>query len=118
MLSTEALTAMRASADRYLPDTAVVERPTDVSDGAGGQTRSWVTVATPKCRLAPSGQTPNEREIAASIGAPALWIIQLPAATDVTVKDRLTVLGRRFEVVNIPGARSVEITRRVLAKEL
>ena len=108
---------MRSTLEASLPDTAQVQRKTLVSDGAGGYTESWSTVATVACRVSPSGRSPEERVIAERLAATSVWTITLPALTDVTVADRIVVGARTFEVVGVL-ARTEEISRRVVCTEV
>lgn len=42
---------MRAVQNDNMPDTCVVERPTNVSNGEGGYTQTWTTTYSGKCRF-------------------------------------------------------------------
>lgn len=117
MLTADELAAMRATVEDALPDTAQVQRRTLVSDGAGGYTESWSTVATVACRVARGGQLPQERVIAERLTTTSIWTLTLPALTDVTAADRIVVASRTFEVVDV-GARSDEVARRVVCMEV
>jgi len=116
MLSATELAAMRSTLNDSLPDTAQVRRKSLTSDGAGGYTESWSTVAAVACRVAPSGQSPQERVIAERLTATAIWTVTLPAGTDVRPADRIVVGSRAFEVVGVL-ARSYELARRVVCTE-
>jgi head-tail adaptor len=117
MLSAEELAAIRGDVLELQPDTCQVQRVTLTPDGAGGQTESWSTVATVACRVAPSGQSPQERAIAERVASVSTWTLTLPAETDVRPADRLQVGTRTFEVVGVL-ARSFEIARRVVCTEV
>lgn len=115
LLSNGQIASMRTTLERTLPDTAVVSRPTNVSDGAGGWTQTWATVATVACRVAvPSG---GEVVIAGKLDAVGTWTITLPALTDVAAADRIAVGARTFEVSLVLRPRSWELSRRVLCTE-
>lgn len=117
MLSAEELAVIRGDVLELQPDTAQVQRRTLAPDGAGGHTESWSTVATVACRVAPSGQSPQEQVIAERLTATSIWTITLPAETDIQPADRLLVDARTFEVVGVL-ARSEEIARRVVCVEV
>ncbi len=108
---------MRSTLNGSLPDTATVQRKTLTSDGAGGYTESWGTVATVACRVSPGGQLTQERVIAESLAATSIWTLTLPALTDVRPLDRILVGSRTFEVAGV-GARSDEVSRRVVCTEV
>lgn len=116
MYSATELDAMRSTLEASLPDTAQVRRKTLTSDGMGGQTESWATVATVACRVAPSGR-PEERAVAERLASVSVWTVTLPALTDVRAVDRLVVGARTFEVVGVL-ARSDEVGRRVVCVEV
>lgn len=119
MLSTQDLTAMRATLDASFPDLATIQRYTSIPDGMGGQDESWGTLtANVACRLSPSGQTRGgERPVGAAMAAIADWTITLPRNQDVTAKDRMVISGRTFEVKQVV-ARSWEISRRCYCSEV
>lgn len=118
MLSTADLDAMRSTLNQSLPDTAQVQRVTRTSDGMGGFTETWATVATVACRVSPSGNTPTEQVAAERVQDHVLWTLTLPAETDVTAADLIVVGSRTFEVVGVLAPRSYEIATRVVAVEV
>lgn len=85
---------MREVQEDNMPDTCVVERPTNVSNGKGGYTQTWTTVYSGKCRYWISSGTSGtstearhwgEHEIAYTEG-----FIITPWDTDVRNHDRVT----------------------------
>lgn len=118
MLSAADLAGMRAAVTDSLPDTAQVQRATRTPDGMGGFTETWTTVATVACRIAPTGNAPAEQVVAERVTDRVLWTLTLPAATDVTAADRITVGSRTFEVVGVLSPRSYELCTRLVAVEV
>lgn len=117
MLSAADMTAMKATLDASLPDTATVYRVTRTSDGAGGSTDAWAAVGSAvACRISPVTRG-AELTIANRLEAVAPWVLTLPAATDVITKDQLRTSLRTFEVIAVLAARSWEISRRVICEE-
>ncbi len=112
------LAGLRALSDRYLPDVCAISRNTPTQSG-DGQTDSWANVATGvACRVSPLASSAQESLGGAeAMSAVAQWTIWLPAGTDVTVKDRIVVGSRTFEVARV-GARSYEVSREVLCREV
>jgi head-tail adaptor len=101
----------------YLPDTAVIQRATETSTGDGTSV-SWATLSTVACRVSPLASGANEALAGgASIAAINQWTIWLPALTDVTVKDRIVVGARTFELSRV-GARSYETARECICREI
>ncbi len=116
-LGTDELASMRATAQSAMPDQCQVQRVTRASDGAGGFTETWVTVATLPCAIAPMRGRPEERAIAEQIKARVLWVLLVPAGSDVRTEDRLVVGTRTFEVHGT-GERSYEITNDCICSEV
>ncbi len=116
MITTDELASMRATLTASLPDSCAIQRVSQVSDGAGGYTESWATVATVACRVSPSGRQPEERAIADRLSATVSYTVTLPALTDVTTRDRLVIGGRSFEIQGVLS-RTNEISRRCVCTE-
>lgn len=118
MLTADDLTAMQATLDGSLPDSATIKRLTRTSDGAGGYSEAWNAVgAAVACRVSPLGSA-AERELATKLSATLPWVLTFPDLTDVTAQDRITVGVRTFQAVGVLAARTWEISRRVLCQEV
>lgn len=117
MLSAAELAAMRSTADAALADTCTIQRKTSVSDGGGGTTDTWPDHATGiACRIAPAGGgetgTAGDR-----VNDETTHIVTLPALTDITEADRLTIDGQTYEATAVRKRGAWEITRRVECRE-
>jgi hypothetical protein len=99
-----------------LPATATITRPTRTANDSGGWTEGSTTVATVAARLAPAGGA-GERDDAGRLLVTDQWWLTFAAGTDVRTGDVVTISGRTFHVQAPDGARSFEITRRVVANE-
>lgn len=102
MLTATDLAFMRGQQADALPDTCTISRKTLASDGAGGHTETWATVASGvACRVAMDqsamGLTP-ESVLADRVVHEGRFVVTLPIGTDVTPKDRIVVGSRTFEV--------------------
>ncbi len=117
MLTPNELQDIRAEANQILVETAEIRRRQTVPDGAGGFTVSWQPVGTVKCRLAPVGDSAQERAIADKLTAKVILTVLLPAETDIRHTDRLVVGSRILEVVGV-FAKTEEIVRKVIAAEV
>lgn len=115
MLTDSDLASMRATAERALPGTAVIQAGTLTSDGAGGYTETFTAAGTVACRVAPI--TGTEREEGGRINADSTHVITLPADTAVTTSDQLEIAGLAYNVTAVRD-RSWEITRRVEARRV
>jgi len=90
LLSPQTLVTLRGVASAALPDSAAVERPTEVIDAVGGVTKTWATVATYACRLS-RGQTPDERVVGESVAPRQTETLYLPWDANLGASDRVTV---------------------------
>lgn len=117
MLTDEELAGMRVTLDLSLPDLAEVTRATSTSDGRGGRTMVWVTVASVPCRVAPD-TTRAEGTVADVVTNVQRWMLTMPSGTNVLPDDRISVGTRTFEVVAIRSARSFEVSCRVIGVEV
>jgi head-tail adaptor len=109
---------LRALSNQFLPDVCTVQRSTETVTG-DGTTQSWSTLASGvACRVSPLASGANEGLGAdQSMQAVSQWTVWLPAGQDVTVKDRLVVGARTFEIARV-GERSYEVSRECLCREV
>ena len=109
---------LRPLAEQFLPDTCTVRRATATS-GSGGVANAWSDYLTGiPCRVSPLANQANEA-LGGNAGTTAVssWVVTVPAETDVTVKDRIVVGSRTFEVSR-SGDRSYEVARRLICREI
>jgi len=99
MLSSAEVASMRATQALAWPDTCTISRATVASDGMGGETSTWSTVATVACRLGASGTRPNEGETSEQLRSMADFVFTLPTGTNVLSGDRIVMGARTFEVI-------------------
>ncbi len=117
MLSVGEITQMRAVFNRTMTDECLIERYIETSDGQGGTTHVWTTVGVVTCRLAPSGNSPAERDVANQLQATSLWTITMPAGTIVLPPDRIALDSETYQVVKAL-TRTVELERRVVCEKV
>ena len=119
MISTAALTLHRAIADKALPDTATLSRPTRTPDGMGGWTDAYSPVGTYACRVGRYPITPREAEVGAEIQTVAYYTITFSATSGPAVQqhDRIAVGSRTFEVVSAAEV-SYQVAYGVLCVEV
>ena len=98
------LVQMQVEVNSALPSSGTIKHVTRVSDGAGGYTETWATVATVNCRidaLNAMRDSQTLRVYAARLGErQANWIC-FPAGTDVQEGDEVTVDSVVYEVMGI-----------------
>jgi SPP1 family predicted phage head-tail adaptor len=107
----------RALDERAMPDTAQVQSPTLVDDGAGGSTPTWATAATVPCRIVALTQRDAEVVIADVEKTETLYQISLPVSTTVTPEQRILVGARRFQIVTIPNG-TYDTSGALICKEV
>jgi len=114
MLSAADLAVMKATQALALPSTCSIGRHVLSPDGMGGYSESWSTLtASVLCRLSPHS-APMEVIMAERYGGRQTWQLTLPAGTDVTADDRVTIDSVAYEVVGINSAGAWETARRVI----
>lgn len=121
-LTTDEITSIRECFEtETLQDTATITRRSTSPDGQGGRNADvWTVIATVIARIGPGvrGATGAEGTIADRVGASNPVFVNLPAETDVTLKDRVTILGRVLEVIGTDAPRSWEFTRQLICVEI
>lgn len=121
MPSASYLHRLRQRFDDELPDRALIERPTNVSDGGGGYTQTWATLADDvPCRLAPVGGGEDDRSRSTAgdrVVDEATSTITFAAGQDITEADRITVAGQAFDVLLVRRRGAYELTRRAECRE-
>lgn len=119
MLSSEALTSLRALSLLTLPDTCIIQRVSNAPDGSGSQTETWATSSTVACRVTPTGQqSPAERIIAERIQAASPFTVILPHDADITERDRISWSGQILQVRGVLAPRSWQTTIRAVCERI
>jgi len=98
------------------PDTFVLVRDTEVSDGAGGRTLSTATIAAGDCRLRATGSG-TERTIAEQLGWQAAYAVDVSPAVDVRPSDRITVNGRALEIGAVVDSGAWSMVKTLVCQE-
>jgi uncharacterized protein DUF6093 len=118
MISPGLLDYLRSLQELLFPDTCAILRYTETNT-PDGPTADWQPIATGlPCRVDQHRMTAAERlgGTGAVLQSVSDWIIHLPAHTDVTPLDRVTITGsdrpdgRTFEVTSV-GEQSYETAR-------
>ncbi len=98
-LTTE-LASIRADVASVLPDTCVISRLAEVSDGQGGQTQAWAAIGTVACRfVANSGNVRAASQAAGQASQVGAYTLTVPHNTDIQFDDRATVDLEVYRVV-------------------
>lgn len=103
--------ALAADVATVQPDSAAVRRASAASDGMGGTTRTWTTVATATCRITPLDQTEAEQVLGDDTRDKQVYRVSLPYGTALTVADRLLINGTTYAVEAVRTNRSLEVER-------
>lgn len=103
--------------NQFLPDTCIVSRPNRVPDGMGGFTDGPPTEATYPCRLA-SGGIPDQYLAAESVLGRQVWMLTLPAGTDIRSGDDVEVNGAPMQVQGLASGGEMETAVRAVCVEV
>lgn len=117
MTSTNDLAKIRAEQVKLMPDNVYIQRLIRTSDGAGGWSEAWQTVATTKGRMAPSQRKYGEVVQGGALTAYSEYIVTLPYDTELQQDDRLQINGTQYEVKGILD-RSEKTALRVLVSKV
>lgn len=117
LMGSRELAALAADVATVQPDMAAIRRATAASDGMGGTTRTWATVATVGCRITSVDQQTAEQEIGARLADKAGYRIAMPAGTDVRVTDRVQIGTTTYAIEAVRDRRSVEVERVAYASK-
>ena len=98
MLTDAELAVLRATQEKAMPETVAILRLTRTSDGAGGWTETWQTVATVRGRIAPYVGGPGEEVRGGALKAYGEYVVTLPQNTDVLQTDRVQISGVQYDV--------------------
>jgi len=110
------LDKIREEQKKFMSETVYIQRLTRTSDGAGGWTEAWQTVATTKGRLTP-GRSADEVERGGMVAAYGEFVVTLPHDTELRQDDRLQVNSTQYEVKAISD-RSEKTALRVIVVKL
>ena len=117
MTSTSDLDKIKAEQEKLMPETVYVQRLTRTSDGAGGWSESWQTIATTKGRIA--AKSGDENELGGKTTAITTYLITLPSNIEfeLTNTDRLQINGQQYQIV-APLNRSEKTALQVICEKL
>lgn len=106
------LARIRTMLTDAMATSVLVRRRTAASDGAGGTTYTWATVATTTCRLEAEGPPEATEQLTAEqLLARARFYVVMSAAIDVRPQDRLSISGAyEVDVLDAFGAKGSERT--------
>lgn len=93
-------------------------RRTLTSDGMGGNTTVWNTIATVNCRIAPVVSRTVEQVDQQRIELLSRWSIALPVGQDIDIKDRIVANGITYEVAAFAAPRTLELERVVECEQV
>lgn len=115
MLTPGALARLRRDLRSTLTEAATILRPTPALAADGGETVAWAPVATGvPCRVSWSAGG-GERALPDRTAEVIRAVVRLPVGADVTMRDRLVVLGTAFEVIEVRAPRSSATATVVVA---
>lgn len=113
-MTSKDLERIRREQEKFLPDTAYIQQANRVSDGRGGESVVWQTVATVPCRLAQNQG--REKEQGGKTMPDGSYVITFPHGTNVLTSHRVQINGTQYEVINVL-TRSESTAVRVIARQ-
>jgi hypothetical protein len=118
VISPGLLDYLRRVQNAFLPELGALQRYTETNT-PDGVTQGWTTIASGlPCRISSRTTTATESVGgAAALRAVGDWRIWLQAFADVTVRDRLVIGTRTFEVERVEG-ESYETARACSCSEV
>jgi len=116
LLSDAQLAAMRDTAARALPGTAVIRTSTWVSDGGGAGTTTFTAAGTVACRVAPIDAVEKIEGSRIDPDSEVLFTFEWDAGVDVNAQ--VVHGGGTFTVTGLRAPRSWPVTQLVEAKEI
>ena len=104
---------------RMLPDHASVYRPSAARSASGGTTYTYPVAPafSVAARITPMGLE-IEQFFADKLGGEQGWTGTFPVAYEPTLRDRVKVHGRTFEVIGSNLGRTTDMVRRVPMREI
>lgn len=111
-LAARTLALMRAQATQLLPDTCTIQSVSRSSDGAGGWSETWSTLATVACRLDPLKQQAQPETVA---GREALIVprqLTVPYDAPIDVDRRVVIGSETYEIRELVDDHSWRVCRR------
>ena len=103
---------MRTQATQLLPDTCTIQSVSRSSDGAGGWSETWSTLATVACRLDPLKQQAQPDVVA---GREAIIVprqLTVPYDAPIDVDRRVVVGSETYEIRELMDDHSWRVCRR------
>ena len=99
-----------------LNQRVTINQPVITSDGTGGQSVSWMELATVYAEVVPVGNYTVERNLADSVNAQAGYRVTIRARTDVTADMRVVWKSHTLLIVSMHEAdRMLEILTHEVA---
>ena len=119
-LTTADLSCVQAAVVSTLPDTVIISRSTQTSDGMGGVNDTWANVGTVAARVSPSSNASSrvEQIVGGEFLAAIPWVVTMPAGTNVNERDRLIYKTQTFEIHRTDTPRSYPTGVRAFCSEV
>lgn len=97
------LSAVRDAVANVLPDSCIIQRLAETSDGQGGFTQAWAAVGTVDCRLvAKSG---NTRALGGQQNTVGAYTLTVPHDTDIQASDRVVIDSTNYRVLFVDDVK-------------
>lgn len=117
MLSDAELAALRQDMLDLMPDSCVIQRPTETVGSAGFPSRTYNAVGTVVCRLDPLKRQATQEVIALQEALTYYRQLTVPYDTDLRAEDKVVIGTRSYEVRQLDDDHSLRAVRRAVVVE-
>lgn len=118
-LSQQEIDAMKLVVRALETTTAHIWHLTEVPDGTGGTTVTYVDQGAVQCYFYHRGGTnPEQMTTNEMLTTSEPWVFIIPVETAISHKDQIRIGSRTFEVSDISGPSTIDLLLQVGAKEV
>ncbi|MBX3061819.1 MAG: head-tail adaptor protein [Anaerolineae bacterium] len=120
MINDNRLYFMRQQLLALLPDTAILQAVTRISDGAGSYIETWTPIVggTVPCRLDPANLSRQHDQFALSEGLTSAYQLTLPYNAPLEADQRIVIGGDAYEIRRLATAHDWNVSQRVLVTKV
>lgn len=116
MLSNAELLSMRQVIALLLPDTCIISALTEVNNGMGGVTQTWVASGTVSCRV--DIKSGKEEVIGDKLQAFQQTVLSVPYDTTINTTDHVVHGGVTYNVTQVNNDQSWIAVRRAMLERV
>lgn len=111
MISAREIADLARDVQEVQPTQVAIRRATSASDGLGGVTHTYTTLATVQARVTPLTDAEAERVVGDRVRSGTVWKVAMPAGTQIRTDDRVMFGNVTYAVEAVKRGASVEVER-------